>query len=124
MLKSNNKDLEKEFYSIIDAISKLTEEISNITKYRHFNPDIDLVSIDDKYKKRNQKINQLNEILSSSNGTRLVNNNPQWNEFIGKVMSIEKENIEFLHSKVDDTKGKLIDLNKKKMLLVYDKLDK
>ena len=77
------------------AISSLTKEIAEIISKPNFNENIDLVTIEDKYAKRKQKINQLNHILSSPSGVNLINNNPKWAEFVLEVDTIERKNISF-----------------------------
>ncbi len=125
LMQKSNKPLssaiEDEFYFILNEIYSLTKEISNIINKSDFNYEIDLVSIEDRYTKRNHKIKQLNNILSSQEGVSLINNNPKWNEFVTKVESIERGNISFFEKKTSDIKTKLTDINKKKNLLIYSK---
>jgi hypothetical protein len=120
-------EIEMELTSFIKSICDLSEKISEIikksgneTKENNFIADKEIEKINNFYKERDLLVKKL-QFLIEKNGNELLNNNLQWKRYVNDIVPIEKENIDFLKKKVNETKLKLTELYQNKSLMIYNK---
>ncbi len=106
------------FDIISEEIISLTKEIELIRKKNNFDSDLDLVTLEDRYMKRDESIKSLNSLLNTEEGEKITVSS-KWNNFIDEVIPIEEKNISFLEKKIIETRKKILKITDNKKLLLY-----
>lgn len=90
--------LTQEFEDIVNKIIDSTYTINKILSKDNFCFDNDLEAVKKEYKIREENIKLLNDIFSSTQGTKLILTDT-WNNFMNKANPIELKNRELLKIK-------------------------
>lgn len=112
-------DVIEQFEIISEEIISLTQEISEIIKKNDFDETSDILTIEDRYLKREQSIEELNKLISTSEGVKIPTTD-RWTRFMEKIVPVEEENINFFETKLLEIKDKLLEITKTKKLLLYN----
>ncbi len=91
-------DVIEQFEIISKEIINLTQKISEIIKKNYFDETLDIIIIEDIYLKRKQSIEELNKLISTSEGVKIPATD-RWTQFMEKIVPVEEKNISFLREK-------------------------
>ncbi len=91
-------DVIEQFEIISKEIINLTQKISEIIKKNDFDETLDIIIIEDIYLKRKQSIEELNKLISTSEGVKIPATD-RWTQFMEKIVPVEEKNISFLREK-------------------------
>lgn len=92
-------DVIEQFEIISKEIINLTQKISEIIKKNDFDETLDIIIIEDIYLKRKQSIEELNKLISTSEGVKIPTTD-RWTQFMEKIVPVEEKNISFLREKI------------------------
>lgn len=92
-------DVIEQFEIISKEIINLTQKISEIIKKNDFDETLDIIIIEDIYLKRKQSIEELNKLISTSEGVKIPATD-RWTQFMEKIVPVEEKNISFLREKI------------------------
>lgn len=107
----------------IEKILKFLEDVTdNISKVINESEENDRKDFGALYKKRKDKIEELNNLIKTEEGKKFIENaNNNWIERINNLTLKDKKNLEKLEKLTQDKGNKLKKLIKSKSVLIYKK---